>query len=465
MACHHLHRLGAIGRDQNVHPEARQDGLRHIAIDRIVLGQQHATAGERENPVGVGGRLRLREARLRQGGVRQPQPHLEGRTLAGRAVKTDVAAHQGNQFAGDRQAQAGTAKLPRGRAVGLRERLEQPCLHLWRHPDPAVGHRDHEAPGRIVRSPGLKPHTDLAGGGELDRIANQVGDHLPQAQGVAHDRRRQLVSHRKMQPQSLRLGTRFEQRDRLADRIRRVESDLLQVELAGLDFREIQNVVDDAEQRTRRYVRGLGEPALGLVERRGAQQFEHAQHPVHRRADFVTHVGQKLRLRPIGLLGDHACLLKRLVGRLVAGDIEDGAGHPHGHTGRITLHHPADGFDPQPLARPGAQALLDLVSSATTVEQFADLLPQRIHFLGVGDVAQRGNAGQGAAGGAEQGTKVLVDMPTVAWHMPIPQRDVGRIECEIKTLLGACQRNLGRALRSHIDHQGDDLDNRALLVQ
>jgi len=74
---------------------------------------------------------------------------------------------------------------------------------------------------------------------------------------------------------------------------------VFELQLAGFDFGDIQDVVDDGEQMLARSV-DLAKP-LGL--RRAdfpAQQVSKAENGVHRRTDFVRHVGEK---RALGLAG------------------------------------------------------------------------------------------------------------------------------------------------------------------
>lgn len=78
------------------------------------------------------------------------------------------------------------------------------------------------------------------------------------------------------------------------------EGDLFEIDLAGLDSREIQNIVDDPEQ-------GLGGVAcqaevfaLLCGELRVEDQVGHADDGVHRGPDLVADVGEKRVLRPVG---------------------------------------------------------------------------------------------------------------------------------------------------------------------
>ena len=64
---------------------------------------------------------------------------------------------------------------------------------------------------------------------------------------------------------------------------------------AGLDLGEVEQVVDDAQQRLRRIAHRRDAAALLVVEALVLQHLHHAEHAVHRRADFVAHGGEEGR--------------------------------------------------------------------------------------------------------------------------------------------------------------------------
>lgn len=78
------------------------------------------------------------------------QPHQKGELAAdiGQAFDLDPAVHLLDDLARDRQPEAGAVQPPRGRAVGLGERGEQPRRLLGRHADAIVadGAADRGAP-------------------------------------------------------------------------------------------------------------------------------------------------------------------------------------------------------------------------------------------------------------------------------------------------------------------------------
>ncbi len=74
----------------------------------------------------------------------------------------------------------------------------------------------------------------------------------------------------------------------------------LQLELAGFDLGEIQDVVDDLQQRSRGMRDGLRQVPLPRSQFGRLQQLRHAHDAVHRRADFVAHAREKFALGAAG---------------------------------------------------------------------------------------------------------------------------------------------------------------------
>ena len=105
---------------------------------------------------------------------------------------------------------------------------------------------------------------------------------------------------------------RADQVERRLDALAQVERMRLDVHPAGLDLREVEDVVDDRQQRVAGVADGRGEVALLVVERRVEQQAAHADHGVHRRADLVAHRRQERALRLVGGLGGGARFLRLL---------------------------------------------------------------------------------------------------------------------------------------------------------
>ena len=100
----------------------------------------------------------------------------------------------------------------------------------------------------------LDDDRDAAALGELDRVAGEVEQHLAQSRRVADDARRQALVDIAADFEPLGLGARAEQLDRLLDEGRERERPRRQIEPAGLDLGEIENLLD---QRQQRLARGL----------------------------------------------------------------------------------------------------------------------------------------------------------------------------------------------------------------
>ncbi len=72
---------------------------------------------------------------------------------------------------------------------------------------------------------------------------------------------------------------------------------VFQVELARLDFGEIQNIVDDGEQRVAAHADGFDKALLLFRQGRFHQEAGHADHGVERRANLVAHLGEEFGFR------------------------------------------------------------------------------------------------------------------------------------------------------------------------
>ena len=114
--------------------------------------------------------------------------HREGRAGALLALDRDVASHQLREAAHDREAEARAAEAARGRGIGLRERLEQARALLFGEPDAGVGDRDRDLRSAVAERLGAGMQRDAAALGELDRVAEQVEQHLPHARRIADQR-------------------------------------------------------------------------------------------------------------------------------------------------------------------------------------------------------------------------------------------------------------------------------------
>ena len=160
----------------------------------------------------------------------------------------------------------------------------------------------------------LDPHGDLALVGELDGVAHQVDEDLAQPAGVAAQTapaRPDATAQMNSSPFSW-ARTASSGGD-VVQQCAQVEVQRLQLELARLDLGEVEDVVDDRQQRLAARAHGLGVAPLLLVQLGVQQQPGHADDAVHGRADLVAHVGQELALGDVGRLGSRVIWFARLM--------------------------------------------------------------------------------------------------------------------------------------------------------
>src|SRR5579863_5107386 len=94
----------------------------------------------------------------------------------------------------------------------------------------------------------------LAALSELDGIAQQVDDDLPEAAWITDDPFANVRPNMAGQLQALLLRPEREQPHRILQRLAQVEFDVFQIELPFLNLGEVQNVIDKREQGIRRFL-------------------------------------------------------------------------------------------------------------------------------------------------------------------------------------------------------------------
>ena len=93
----------------------------------------------------------------------------------------------------------------------------------------------------------------LARLGELDGVAHQVDEDLPQAAGIGRDASRAAGRRIQLQAQvPCLLRARASARRHVGDQLPGEQATPLDVELAGLDLREVEDVVDQRAAGARR---------------------------------------------------------------------------------------------------------------------------------------------------------------------------------------------------------------------
>src|SRR5205807_10152190 len=98
-----------------------------------------------------------------------------------------------------------------------------------------------------------------------DRVADEIDQYLPQPGRVAGQTVRHLLGDEIDEFDPLAGAALAEQVGDFGDQLARIELDHSQIETAGFDLRQIENVVDDPEQRLTRPDEIMDELRLPIV--------------------------------------------------------------------------------------------------------------------------------------------------------------------------------------------------------
>ena len=279
--------------------------VENFAVGGVVVDDQHPATGERA--VEEFGRWRRRG-----GGEGDGDP--ENGSFAGGADDTDGAAHQLGQAAGDGQPQAGATEAAGGGAVGLDEALEEIGLVRGGDADAGVLNLDAQVVGVGPVGDGQDAQDDLALFGELDGVAQQVEDDLAQAHGVAVGAAGGGGIEVEDEFEAFLAGGAGLKIEGALELVVEVEVDGFQHEAPGLDLGEVEDVVDDGQERLAAEEQSIDKVFLVGAQRSAHEQVPHADDAVEGRADLVAHVGQKGAFGAVGGLGGLLGPVERGVG-------------------------------------------------------------------------------------------------------------------------------------------------------
>ena len=175
-----------------------------------------------------------------------------------------------------------------------------------------------------------------------------------------------------------------------------VEIDGFQLEIAAVKLREIENVVNQGDERLRGIEHHVGVILLHRRQFCFAQHSRHPDHTIQRRADFMGHHGEKARFRLVGLHREGAvpdidavCRLARIDGIAARIDfVED----------TVSLCFLFALRDPDPQAGPS----LNLGGGANTKDELpvgrlvglaAEMMEQQLAIVGMHATDQRHGVG------------------------------------------------------------------------
>ncbi len=206
-------------------------------------------------------------------------------------------------------------------AIDLGKALEQLGLVNVADPRSRILDRHMQPRSRRLMAQS-QAHGALAG--EFERVADQVEQDLPHPVRVQRHEFGKLAPGDEIQRQALSLRLRREHQKGVVREVDRSHRSRRELELAGLQLGEIQDVVDDRQQRLAGRQDAVQVASTNLVQTRAfRQQVGEAQDRGQRRADFVAHIGQELALRGRGGLGLLAGLSQIRFQQLAWGDVAD----------------------------------------------------------------------------------------------------------------------------------------------
>ncbi len=158
-----------------------------------------------------------------------------------------------------------------------------------------------------------RDHHRAAGQGEFDGVADDVHHHLPQAPAIG-DQRQGRAAEIRHQPHAALFRHRRHQLHRAVDQLLELDGLQAQLQLAGFDLGEIEDVVDEGEEMRARLVDVLG---VVLIARRrsgpnrsSAMISEKPRMAFKRRAQFMAHARQEIAFGAAGGDRDLALVLQ-----------------------------------------------------------------------------------------------------------------------------------------------------------
>src|SRR6185369_1328506 len=120
-------------------------------------------------------------------GTLEPSVECKTATFAEFGSNRYFTSHHADQVLADREPEPRAAEASRGRGFGLLERFEKTRVLIGADADTGVDHLNADYEHVVGDALQLGIHRHAAGFGELDRVTDQIDQHLLQAQRVADD--------------------------------------------------------------------------------------------------------------------------------------------------------------------------------------------------------------------------------------------------------------------------------------
>ena len=214
------------------------------------------------------------------------------------AVHADAPPHALHQTLANHQAKPRAAELAGCRCIYLGKVSKQLAQCDFGDPDARVLHLKKQP---IATDPDA--HPDFARPREFDGIACQVKQDLPDAKAVSQVVAIQSGVKVNREGNAFLFGPHGQYRRNGVRQHRHRERMQVIVHAPRLNLGQIENVIDDGEQRFARHRNVMRKTALLSIQLGIQQQPRHANHTIHRRANFMRHIGKKLGFFTAGTFG------------------------------------------------------------------------------------------------------------------------------------------------------------------
>ena len=279
---------------------ALQEFKRELLVNWIVLGDQYPAAMQHRH-TGTAFFSLLRGA---GGCFWKFHPSVEREAASDTLLRfdSDVPAHHFDEPFADSQAQTGAAVAAGGRGLGLFEGFEQTVLLVFADANAGIPHRHLQRDVGCIDCSDVDGDRHRAGFGEFDSIAHEIDQHLLQTQGIAgHDAIGRKVGmgeavvdylEGQIAPSDFSAKQPFD----LGEGVCELERPLFEIQFARFYLRKIEHITHQRQQ----IFPGLSDRCqifmLLAVQVGFQRELGEADNCVHRRANFMTHVCQKLTL-------------------------------------------------------------------------------------------------------------------------------------------------------------------------
>ena len=227
-----------------------QQAATNFHVHRIIFNQQHPNrlASVRHGKLCATTRFSTRRRRTRERALVKGGGEPESRANPNLTPHAKLAAHHRTNLFCDRKSQPGAAELAGGGTIGLGKGIENNRLLVGRNTYSGVRDLEFQYHYRatILGQPHDQPNLALVG--EFHRIAKQIGQNLAQAMLIADQVQPQRVRQYHVEGEPLSARRLDEQFVAFIHDGSEIERAMFEFELAGLDLRQIQDIIDQAQQ-------------------------------------------------------------------------------------------------------------------------------------------------------------------------------------------------------------------------